>query len=52
MCGYETWAPPDPAGWDAGDIRPLREDVDRRVQALIAELTTNPTPTSSTQEIP
>ena len=36
---YETWSLPDPAEWDTEGIRPLREEIDRRVQALIAELT-------------
>lgn len=37
---YETWTLPDPSGWDADGIRGLRDDIDTRVQALIAELTT------------
>ncbi len=36
---YETWILPDPAYWDAEGIRPLRDEIDRRVQALLAELT-------------
>jgi arsenate reductase len=36
---YETWSLPDPAGWDADGIRPLREEIDRRVRTLITELT-------------
>jgi arsenate reductase (thioredoxin) len=36
---YETWTLPDPAEWDTDGIRPLREEIDRRVQALIADLT-------------
>lgn len=36
---YETWSLPDPAGWDTEGIRPLRDEIDRRVQALAAELT-------------
>ncbi len=35
---YQTWSLPDPAGWDAEGIRPLRDEVDRRVKVLIAEL--------------
>ncbi len=35
---YETWNLPDPAEWDAAGIRPLREEIDRRVRALLAEL--------------
>jgi arsenate reductase (thioredoxin) len=36
---YETWSLPDPAGWDSEGIRPLRDEIDRRVQNLLAELT-------------
>jgi protein-tyrosine-phosphatase len=36
---YETWALPDPAGWDTAGIRPLRDEIDRRVQDLLTELT-------------
>ncbi len=36
---YETWILPDPADWDAEGIRPLRDEIDRRIQALLAELT-------------
>lgn len=35
---YESWTLPDPAGWDTEAVRPLREEIGRRVQALIAEL--------------
>jgi arsenate reductase len=37
---YETWTLPDPAGWDIDGIRGLRDDIDARVQLLIADLTT------------
>lgn len=37
---YETWTLPDPSGWDVDGIRGLRDDIDARVQTLIAELTT------------
>jgi arsenate reductase len=36
---YETWTLPDPSGWDVDGIRRLREDIDARVQLLVAELT-------------
>jgi arsenate reductase (thioredoxin) len=36
---YEAWDLPDPAGWDAEGIRPLRDEIDRRVRALLAQLT-------------
>ncbi|MGY1914237.1 arsenate-mycothiol transferase ArsC [Blastococcus sp. SYSU DS0973] len=39
---YETWRLSDPAGWDTEGIRPLRDEIDRRVQALIADLTGTP----------
>ncbi len=35
----QTWSLPDPAGWDPEGIRPLRDEVDRRVRALVTELT-------------
>ena len=37
---YEIWTLPDPAGWDIDGIRGLRDDIDARVQLLIADLTT------------
>ena len=36
---YETWTLPDPADWDVDGIRPLRDEIDRRVRTLISELT-------------
>jgi len=35
---HVTWSPPNPDGWDIDTIRPLRGDIDTRVQALIAAL--------------
>ena len=35
---YETWTLPDPDGWDVESIRSVRDDVDRQVQELLAEL--------------
>jgi protein-tyrosine-phosphatase len=35
---YETWSLPDPADWDTEGIRPLRDEIDRRVRTLISEL--------------
>ncbi|GAB3694188.1 arsenate reductase ArsC [Angustibacter aerolatus] len=35
---YLDWELDDPAGLDADAIRPIRDDVDRRVRALLAEL--------------
>ncbi len=36
----QTWPLPDPAGWDLDGIRPLREHLDRRIQALLSQLVT------------
>jgi arsenate reductase (thioredoxin) len=50
---YETWTLPDPAGWDAEGIRPLRQQIDACVQALIADLTgTDPTATTDVGTVP
>ncbi len=35
---YLDWELPDPAGKSLEDVRPIRDDVDRRVQGLLAEL--------------
>lgn len=35
---YEDWDVADPAGLPAADVRPIRDDVERRVLALLAEL--------------
>ncbi len=35
---YLDWQLDDPAGKPAEDIRPIRDDIDRRVRALISEL--------------
>jgi arsenate reductase len=35
---YLDWDLPDPAGRPVEDVRALRDDIDRRVQALAAEL--------------
>ena len=36
---YEDWALDDPAGQGIETIRPIRDEIRRRVEALIAELT-------------
>lgn len=36
---YEDWALSDPMGQDIERVRPIRDEIDRRVQALLAELT-------------
>lgn len=35
---YEDWALDDPAGLDVAAVRPIRDEIDRRVQALLASL--------------
>jgi arsenate reductase (thioredoxin) len=35
---YENWDVADPAGNDLADVRPIRDDLERRVRALLAEL--------------
>jgi arsenate reductase len=36
---YLDWQLEDPAGRSAAEIRPIRDEIDRRVRALLAELT-------------
>ena len=36
---YLDWDLPDPSGLDVDDVRPIRDEIDRRVRALLAELT-------------
>jgi arsenate reductase (thioredoxin) len=38
---YEDWELPDPAGKSVDEVRPIRDDIDRRVRRLLAELTTD-----------
>jgi arsenate reductase len=40
---YLDWELTDPAGKPAEEIRPIRDDIDDRVRALLAELTGTPT---------
>ena len=35
---YEDWELVDPAGKDIDEVRPIRDDIKRRVEALLAEL--------------
>ena len=35
---YEEWTLEDPAGLNVADVRPIRDEVERRVLALLAEL--------------
>lgn len=38
---YEDWALEDPAGKSVEQVRPIRNEIDRRVLALLAELTSD-----------
>ena len=35
---YEEWPLPDPAGWDLEGVRPVRDEIERRVLHLLGEL--------------
>jgi arsenate reductase (thioredoxin) len=35
---YLDWELPDPAGRSLAEVRPIRDEIDSRVQALVAEL--------------
>ena len=35
---YEEWVLDDPAGQDVDGVRPIRDDIERRVRQLLAEL--------------
>jgi arsenate reductase len=37
---YLDWDLPDPAGLDLAAVRPIRDDIQHRVHALISELET------------
>jgi len=39
---YEEWTLEDPAGRGVEDVRPIRDEVERRVLALLAELNVTP----------
>ena len=45
---YEDWVLDDPAGLDVDDIRPIRDEIERRVRRLVAEIEVPPVPESST----
>ena len=40
---YEEWKLDDPAGLDVAAVRPIRDAIRARVEAMLAELTTGPT---------
>jgi arsenate reductase len=35
---YEDWALDDPAGRSLGEVRPIRDEIERRVRRLLDEL--------------
>jgi arsenate reductase len=35
---YEDWVLDDPAGLDLEEVRPIRDEIERRVRRLLAEL--------------
>lgn len=35
---YVDWPLPDPRGWEAARVRPLRDEIERRLRKLLAEL--------------
>lgn len=35
---YEEWVLDDPAGLDVAAVRPVRDEIERRVRTLLAEL--------------
>ena len=39
---YEDWVLEDPAGRTAEEIRPIRDEIDRRVRALLSEIVPAP----------
>ena len=43
---YLDWELDDPAGKSLEDIRPIRDEIDRRVQGLLAELANPPASTA------
>jgi protein-tyrosine-phosphatase len=47
---YLDWELTDPAGKSAEEIRPIRDDIDARVRALLAELTTAASSTAGAGE--
>lgn len=41
---YRNWTLPDPAGQSLETVRAIRDDIARRVEALLAELLSTPRP--------
>jgi arsenate reductase (thioredoxin) len=46
---YLDWELPDPAGKPVDEVRPIRDEIDRRVWALLAELLAPLPPTSASR---
>jgi len=44
---YEDWQLDDPAGRPIEQVRPIRDEIDRRVRELLAEIVDHPTPASA-----
>jgi arsenate reductase (thioredoxin) len=42
---YEEWVLPDPAGLTVDDVRPIRDDIEERVQLLLGQLGVDPSQT-------
>jgi arsenate reductase (thioredoxin) len=42
---YEEWVLPDPAGLTVDDVRPIRDDIEERVQLLLDQLGVDPSGT-------
>ena len=40
---YEDWELEDPAGQGIESVRPIRDDIEKRVRKLLAELGVEPT---------
>jgi hypothetical protein len=49
---YLDWELPDPAGLGLADVRPIRDEIARRVQALLAELAAAPEPAETASWVP
>jgi arsenate reductase len=43
---YEDWEVPDPAGQGVADVRPIRDEIERRVRTLLEDLGVAPRSTS------
>ena len=48
---YLDWALPDPAGQGVDAVRPIRDEIDRRVRQLLAELDNPPAPADDGRQL-